>query len=392
MSSLANCVSPCDVRPPASFLKNRALLATFAATFGGMSGFYLLFSVVPLYAVAGGASEIGAGLVTGLLMLATVGVELVMPRLTRSIGYRRLFAFGLFLLGAPALLLPFTHNMVAILAVSLVRGMGLAIVVTAGPPLAAALVPAERRGETLGLYGAVSNMSAILALPLGVWLANAFGYIPVFIAGAVMALAGIAATWAFPSRTDAPDAALGILAGLQSPALMRPAAIFFTVAMAAGIITTFLPIVFGEDASRFAALALLAQAVAATAARWLAGRYGDRHGVRNLVIPSLLAAGFGVATLVLADQPVLVMIGMLAFGAGFGGLQNASLSLMFARVEKSGYDTASAVWNLSYDAAYGVGAVAFGVLAVTTGYPTAFALTAAIIMAAIVPALYDRKG
>jgi predicted MFS family arabinose efflux permease len=392
MSSLSDCRAPCDAVTPASFLRNPALLATFAATFGGMSGFYLLFSVVPLYAVTNGASEIGAGLITGLLMLSTVGVELMMPRLTRAIGYRRLIAMGLFLLGAPALLLPFTTGMAAILAISLLRGMGLAIIVTAGPPLVAALVTDQRRAEAIGLYGAVSNMSAILALPLGVWLANSLGYAPVFIAGAVMALGGIAATSMFPARTDALQASLGIIAGLRSSALLRPALIFLTVAMAAGIITTFLPIVFGEGAGQFAALALLAQAVTATAARWLAGRFGDRHGSHRFVIPSLIASGMGVATLALTDQPVLIMIGMLAFGAGFGGLQNASLSLMFARVSRSGHDTASAVWNLAYDAGYGIGAVAFGVLAVTTGYPAAFAVTAAVILIALVPAWRDRDG
>lgn len=388
MSSLSDCHAPQEV----SFLRNGTLLATMAATFGGMSGFYLLLSVVPLYAVAHGASEIGAGLVTGLLMLATIGIELVMPRLTTAIGYRRLIALGLFLLGAPALLLPFTTSLPAILALSILRGMGLAIIVTAGPPLAAALVPAERRAEVLGVYGAVSNMSAIIALPLGVWLATTFGYTPVFIAGAAIALAGIAATLAFPAHTQTNETSLGMLAGLRRPELLRPAFVFLTVAMASGIITTFLPIVFGEGASHFVALALLAQAIATTLSRWLAGRYGDRHGSRQLVIPSLIAAGLGVATLALTAQPVPVMLGMLAFGAGFGGLQNASLALMFARVPKSGYDAASAVWNLAYDAGNGVGAIAFGVLAVTTGYPAAFAVTAAIIMAALLPAWRDRQS
>jgi predicted MFS family arabinose efflux permease len=66
---------------------------------------------------------------------------------------------------------------------------------------------------------------------------------------------------------------------------------------------------------------------------------------------------------------------------------------MFERVPKSGYDTASALWNLAYDAGYGLGAVAFGMLAVQTSYGLAFALTAAVILAAIVPAWFDkRKG
>jgi len=391
MSSFADCLAPCGVPAEEPFLRNRALLAMFATTFAGMTGFYLLFSVVPLYAMTRGASEIGAGLVTGLLMLSTVGVELVMPQLTRWFGYRLLFAVGLFLLGAPALLLPISANMPAILVVCLARGMGLAIIVVVGAALAAALVPAQRRGEALGLYGAVSSLPAIAALPLGVWLANSFGFTAVFIAGAATALSGLVAIFALPAKTDTPAASIGILTGLGSPALMRPAMIFLTVAMAAGIITTFLPIAFSDGSGGFAALALFAQAITTTLARWLAGRFGDRHGQSRLVIPALAASSLGVMALVLADNSFLVLTGMLAFGAGFGALQNASLSLMFERVPKSGYDTASALWNLAYDAGYGIGAVAFGVLAVQTGYATAFALTAAVILAAVAPAWFDVR-
>jgi predicted MFS family arabinose efflux permease len=391
MSACADCPAPPEAQASQSFLKNRSLLAMFVATFGGMTSFYLLFSVVPLYAVANGAGDVGAGLVTGLMMLSTVGVELVMPQLTRWLGHRLLFAAGLALLGAPALLLPFSSSMTTILAVCLARGMGLAIIVVAGAALAANLVPAARRGEALGLYGAVSNVPAIAALPLGVWLVNNFGYMPVFLAGALTALTAITAVWAFPARLDAHQAVHGMLAGLKSSALMRPALVFLTVAMAAGIITTFLPIVFTQGLGTFAALALLAQAVTTTLFRWAAGRIGDRYGQARLVVPALLAAGLGVLTLVSSDNLSLMMAGMLAFGAGFGVLQNASLMLMFERVPRSGYDTASALWNLAYDAGYGVGAVAFGMLAVQTSYAFAFALTAAVILAAIVPSWFDRR-
>lgn len=370
-------------------LKNRALIATFAATFAGMSSFYILLAVVPLYVKTNGAGDIAAGFVTGLLMLATIGVEFAMPGLTRRIGYRRLFAIGLFVLGAPALLLPFTTSLAAILAISAVRGMGFAVVVTAGPALAVALVEASRRSGTLGLYGAVSSLCGIIFLPLGVWVANHFGYEPVFIASAVLACSGIAAALFLPAQSTVSEVPLGMLAGLRSVALLLPSIIFLTVAMASGIINTFLPIVFGDG--NLAALALLTQAIATTVARLLAGRFGDRHGSRPIIIPALLAASLGIAALALAEQPHWVIIGMIAFGAGFGGLQNATLMLMFARVPKSGFDTASAVWNLAYDVGNGIGAIAFGLLAVQTGYATAFMLTASVIMLALVPAWIDRK-
>jgi MFS-type transporter involved in bile tolerance (Atg22 family) len=76
---------------------------------------------------------------------------------------------------------------------------------------------------------------------------------------------------------------------------------------------------------------------------------------------------------------VAVLAGAAAFGLGFGGAQNASISLMFRSVPDSAYDTASAVWNIAYDAGMGVGAAAFGFLIAITGFPVGFGLVAALI-------------
>ena len=150
--------------------------------------FYLLLSVVPLY--VGG---VGAGFATGALMFATVAAELVTPALLARFGYRRVFAAGMILLGVPALALSNAHGMTAVLAICAVRGIGFAITVVVGSAVVPALVPAERRGEGLGLYGVVVNVPAIIGLPLGVWLAEHVGFPPVFVAGAMTALLGLVA-------------------------------------------------------------------------------------------------------------------------------------------------------------------------------------------------------
>jgi predicted MFS family arabinose efflux permease len=108
------------------------------------------------------------------------------------------------------------------------------------------------------------------------------------------------------------------------------------------------------------------------------------------VVPGVLVAGVGMLCLVLTASSAAVVIGMVLFGAGFGVSQNASLALMFERVRPSGYSTVSALWNLAYDAGLGAGATGFGVLAAGTGYPMAFGLTAAVMLAALVPAWRDR--
>ena len=53
-------------------------------TSAGFSGYALLLTVAPLWAVHGGASTAGAGLVNGVLLLFTVLTQLLVPRALRT--------------------------------------------------------------------------------------------------------------------------------------------------------------------------------------------------------------------------------------------------------------------------------------------------------------------
>jgi predicted MFS family arabinose efflux permease len=94
----------------------------------------------------------------------------------------------------------------------------------------------------------------------------------------------------------------------------------------------------------------------------------------------------------MTGSPVAVLTGVAVFGTGFGIAQNATLALMYARVPASGYGTVTALWNIAYDGGMGVGAAGFGVLAGVTGYPSALAVTAALMLVALIPAYRDARA
>ncbi|WP_141966993.1 MFS transporter [Actinomadura hallensis] len=111
----------------------------------------------------------------------------------------------------------------------------------------------------------------------------------------------------------------------------------------------------------------------------LAAPPGPAGTARHLVPGLMLAAG-GIALLVLVPSPAAVLAGMAVFGVGFGLTGNASMVVMLDRVPASSYGTVSALWNIAYDLGIGLGAAGFGLLAVRTGYPAAFGLTAALML------------
>lgn len=366
-------------------LVSRTLMLVFLADFAGLTSFYLLLSVVPQYAASAGAGGAGAGLTTAVLMGATVAAEFAMPRLVAMFGHRTVLAAGLALLGVPALVLPLVPDPAAIVAACVLRGVGLAVIFVVCGELAAGLVPAERRGEGLGVIGVVAGVPAVLAMPVGVWLAGRVGFGPVLVAGAAAGLAGLVAVAALPAVTlpvgDGPQ--LGWLAALRERALVRPAAAFAATAVGAGAVMTFLPVAVPAGSGGLAAGALLVLSVAATGSRWWAGRRADRQGTAALLGWGVLVAAAGLLGLAMLGSPAVVLAGAALFGVGFGIVQNASLVAMYNANIVGGFGVVTALWSVAYDAGLGAGAGAFGVLSGQTGFAAGFAVTAAVVAAAL---------
>jgi predicted MFS family arabinose efflux permease len=366
------------------------LALVFLSEFCALTSFYLLLSVTSMYAAAVGAGSTGAGLVTGVLLAGTVAAELASSMLMKRYGYRTLLVVGAVLLGVPALALLSARPLAIIVTINLVRGLGFGLSTVVTGALTAVLLPPERRGEGLGLFGVVATVPGVVALPSGVWLAGHYGYPVVVGMTAATALVPLAAFPWLPGAADRRKTGAcagagqptGLLDGLRHDGQLRLFLIFAASTVAAGVVVSFLPLAAGISGN-IAAAGLLAQALAATISRWWAGRQGDRHGHVRLLVPGLAIASLGMTAMIWLTSPAAVIAGMCLFGTGFGISQNATFVLMIDRMPASGLGAASALWNLAYDAGYGAGPAVFGLFAGHTGYPAAFALTGVLMLAAL---------
>jgi len=418
---------------PVPRLVTRPFALACGAALANLTAFYLPLSVVPARAVAAGAPNGAAGLVTAALMLGGVLAECVAPRLMARFGYRAVLATGLLLLGGAALLLVPAVDVVLAVLVCGLRGLGFGFAVVVTGALVTRHVPAARRGEGLALAGVAACVPAVAALPAGVWLADACGADVVFVVAALVALLGAlaplalgrgagsaasapesvaaaaigvpqsasaaavaapesaadpvvgaaepyAATAAGAAEPEAAPAAGGLMALARIPVQRRSAVLFAATTVAAGIVVAYLPLAAAGPAI---ALGLFVQALAATAARYGAGRWGDRHGHARLVGPGLAACGLGMVLLLGVDQPAVLLAAMAVFGTGFGVAQSATYAVMVERAPAGGDGAVSALWNLAYDLGYGVGPLAFAAVVGASGYPAAFALTGLVVLAGL---------
>ena len=124
------------------------------------SGFALLLPVAPLWVIHGGSDDLGAGLVTGVMMACTVLAQLSMRRVLPGLGWRWTLALGSGLLGLPALGHLATDRLWAVTALAALRGFGFGIVTVCSATAVAALVGPGRRGA--GHRGPRASTAAVL--------------------------------------------------------------------------------------------------------------------------------------------------------------------------------------------------------------------------------------
>jgi MFS family permease len=358
------------------------MILVLFASFFTMVGFYLLLSVVPLYAAESGGGNSGAGSATAVFMLSTVLAQLGMPRVLARFGYRAVLAAGLLLLGLPAFLYGPLGEVPAILAVTLARGAGFGAAIVALAALVTELAPPGRRGEALGLYGVALTLPTVFCGALGLWIVERSGFALVFVIGAVAPLLAASAALGVSEPERREQEGSGLLILFERPSLLRIFLLFTSSTAVSGVVVTFLPLSAPGPGLFSATTALLLLGVSATVFRWWAGRLGDRRNHRFLLVPGLLCAALGMAALSLG--PGLALLGgALIFGAGFGMLQNTTLLLTMQHVPKSEYGLGSTLWNLAFDAGAGAGAFVFGFVVGAAGFSWTYGLCAALLVATI---------
>ena len=368
------------------------LLAVAVATAGVLPAFLTGGLAVQIRAEMGFGSA-ALGLAVALFFLSSSTASVVMGRLVERIGAHRGMRLAVFCSAASLVCVALFAGSWTGLVVCLVFG-GLANAV-AHPATHLSLareVPAGRQGYSFGIKQAAIPSATLLAGLAVPGIALTFGWRWAFAGGALLALvvallvpaerlAGVERV-AESRSSDAPIGSLVLLAvgiGLGSAAATPLGAFVVESSVATG---------FGVGA---AGLLLALGSAASIVVRVLFGRLADgMGGGRLLLVGGMLGAGVVGFVMLATGSPALLVPGvLLAFAAGWGwpGLLN------FAVVRSSPAAPAAATGVTQTGASGGaaVGPVLFGVVVEAAGYGTAWLLSGALALVALVAILAGRR-
>lgn len=379
-----------------------------AYTLCGFTGFFVTISALPAWLALQGTAESLTGLVTTALLIATVMTQIMVQRLKRLLGLTTTLAVGAVALGAPSLLILIDDGFAWVLAISAVRGIGFGILTVLGSMFTARIVPPERRGEAVGIYGLAVALPNLLAVPGGVALVTAGHF-------EIVALLGAAPLLGLPvvrhlARATGTDASDGLdssspveQAELDSGhsdehlerqarrrarnAALGPATVLMVVTLTSGGFMTFLPIARPDGA--LASVALLVWGTIGGLSRWRVGLIADRVGLKWLLPASSALNIVGISTVAAglllqgASSWTVIVIGSAVLGAGYGAVQNLTLVAAFQQARHQQLVTVSSVWNIGFDTGLALGSGLVGMLTVAVPIPGALALTGLLILASL---------
>lgn len=378
--------------------------ALLLVTLAGFTGYAVLLPTAALWVLRGGADLAGAGLVNGVVLLFTVLTQPVIPALLRRFGWGPVLATGVGLMGTPSLAHLLTDALAPTLALSAVRGLGFGVLTVTGSAAVAELVDPRRRGAAVGAYGLAIALPLVAVLPVAPWLAEEVSFAVVFGLGA-LPLLGIPGALALgrhfhqraasePAATPSSTSAVAPTGRLRGIApLIPPMLLLLGITLPGGAVLTFAPQL--VDDPGLVVLLLVALNATAALARWRIGSFADIKGPGAFVPPLVVLGTLGMAGVALAvhwTAPVLLVVSGAVLGIAYGGLQNLTLLLSFAAVERGRYGTASAVWNIGFDLGTALGSVLIGAIAAGADFTVALLVAAGITLATLPLTLVGRRN
>jgi MFS family permease len=376
---------------PASKLLSRDFVLLWLSSLLGFGSFFLLLTVLPLYALELGGRESEVGLVLGVFALSAMCLRPFVGRQLDRRGRVPLLALGGLVFALASAGYGLVGSIAGLLALRAFHGIGMALGATAGPVLAGDLAPPGRRGEAIGVHGSAQNVASALGPPLGAGLALTLGHPPLFVgAAAAAAAAALCATRIREPLRPAVEAAAPRRNPLLASALV-PGVLALGLHVAYGTLASFVPVRALRVGLENPGLYFLAFALSMIAGQTVGGRLSDRLGRGAVIVPGLLLLAAGTALVGYLEGTLLLGSGVIA-GLGQGAAQPALLALAVDRVGPGERGAALGTVGTFVELGIGGGSILAGLLAERLGLEAAFAIIALAPLSSAALTLWLVRG
>jgi MFS family permease len=344
-----------------------------------------------------GGSRRAAGLAVGSFAVTAL---LARPWVGRQLDRRGRKPF---LLTAPLILmmsavgLANAPNLGAVVGLRLFQGLSAAGFYTGAASMATDLAGPEHRARYIARISIFLYGGFTIGPTLAEWLIGGPGFGWSWAVAATSA--AIAAGFVLTLRETSPALAAGadpppVTHRFLHPAAVGPGVVLLGVAVGYTSVTAFSALFAREIGMKSSGAMFAAFAVTILGVRLFSGRLADTYGRFRVAFPGMLAGACGLALLATVPGPVLALIGVALYGAGFAMVFPALMALAADRAPESERGAALGTFTAFFDVATATSGAVIGAIADARGFGTAWGTTSVLCLlsAALLVRMHVREG
>jgi predicted MFS family arabinose efflux permease len=340
-----------------------------------MVGFFisigLLIPTLPLYVRDLGGSPVDVGLIVGVFSFGVLVVRPVVGRLLDTRGRRVVLILGGALAAAMAPLYLWLTAVALLVAVRVIHGVGLSAFTGGWVTLATDLSPPERRTEFMGYLSAATTLAFAIGAPVGIEIANRFGYAALFwtVAGTAVASAVLAAALREPERSSTVAQPGYYRTAIARRQIVVPTATLLLTTLTVGSVFAFLPILLEQRRPGDFSLFFVVHAITSVVVRVVIARVARSVGDRPMVWVGLVIHALGIASLPLIQGRASMLGAAVLFGMGFAILWPALYGLVANDVSAAARGMVLNFFLAAFDLGMGLGGLVSGPIVARAGIP-----------------------
>ena len=160
-------------------------------TFFMFLNYYYLLVTIPIYLIQdlqGNTAQ--AGILVAVFYVAAILIRPIAGKWIESYGIKKVFLVSLIIYLGAAFMYFFTTSLISLTVLRLVHGIGFGMITTSTGTIVATIIPNGRKGEGMGYYGLMMNISMALGPFVGLLAITQWGSSVMFVVSAVSVVIG----------------------------------------------------------------------------------------------------------------------------------------------------------------------------------------------------------
>ncbi|GAB3643441.1 MFS transporter [Spirosoma arcticum] len=328
------------------------------------ASFSMMIPELPDYLTQLGGREY-VGLIIALFTLTAGLSRPFSGKITDTVGRVPVMAFGSLVCFLCGFLYPYLLTVWGFLLLRLIHGFSTGTKPTATAAYVADVVPANRRGEAMGMLGLFTAMGMSLGPAIGSWLAHDYSMNVMFWTSSVFALLSIGILMRMPETLVHTQPFRFSLLRLKKDELfdkqaLPPFIVLLLQSFSSGVVLTVISSLSESLAINNKGLFFTVYTVASLLVRVVFSRSSDRYGRLPVLFVSTVVLALAMGLLVITNTPALFWTAAVCFGLSWGMNSPTVTAWTADLADEATRGRAMATMYIALEAGIGLGALVSG--------------------------------